>query len=257
MIREAWAARELLYFFAWRDIKIRYKQTLLGASWAILQPLIGMIVFTAVFVGVGGFETAGAPGPLFYGAALVPWTFFAGALTNAGNSLVTNSDLLTKVYFPRALLPAATVVAGLVDVAIATLLLAGLYAWYGVTPDAELLLWPVMLGALALLALGAGLFVSALNVMYRDVKYALPFAVQLLLYISPVIYAVESVPDAWQPVLQVNPLTGILSGCRAAAIPGMPVDLPAFGVSLGITAVVALLGARYFRAVERRFADVV
>lgn len=258
MIREAWRSRELLLFLAWRDVKIRYKQTLLGAAWAVLQPLLGMVIFTVVFAEVGGFETGGVPGPLFYGAALVPWTFFAAALTNSGNSLITNTDLLTKVYFPRALLPASTILAGLVDLAIASLLLGILYAWYGITPDLELLAWPVAVSGLVVLALGAGLLVAAVNVMYRDVKYALPFAVQLLLYVSPIIYAADQVDhEALRAILSINPLSGILSACRAAAIPGIAVDWGHFATGLATSLIILVLGAAYFRRVERRFADIV
>lgn len=258
MIREAWTSRELLFFLAWRDVKIRYKQTLLGASWAVLQPLLGTIIFSAVFAGVAGMETGGVPAPLFYAAALVPWTFFAGALTNSGNSLITNTDLLTKVYFPRALLPSSTLLAGLVDLTIATLLLGVLYAYYGVAPDVELFAWPVAVAALVMLALGAGLLVSAVNVMYRDVKYALPFAVQLLLFVSPIIYQREEATHwALDAILAINPLTGILEACRAAAVPGISIEWGQLGISVALSAALLLVGAAYFRRVERRFADVV
>lgn len=257
MIAEILRARELLYFLSWRDVKIRYKQTLLGAAWAVLQPLAAMLIFTLVFARMGNFSTADIPPPLFYYTALVPWLYFAGAITNAGNSLVANTDLITKVYFPRALLPASTVLAGLVDLLIAATLMLGLLAFYGIVPDAEVLAWPLAVAALVMLALGGGMAVAAVNVVYRDVKYALPFAVQSLLFLSPVIYPMKDLEGPLRMLNYANPLSGILETCRASVVPSIPVDWIHFGISAALSAVVFLAGATYFKSVERRFADLV
>lgn len=257
IIRDLLGSRELLYFLAWRDVKVRYKQTILGAAWAVLQPFVAMIVFTLVFAKVGVTSSIDAPPQLIYYTALVPWTYFAGTLTNSGMSLVTNTDLLTKVYFPRVLLPAATALAGLVDLTIASALMLGLLAYYGVTPDVEFLALPLCLGVLVALALGAGMLIAAINVVYRDVKYALPFAVQLLLFLSAVIVPLGDAEGVLRSIMLANPLTGIIEGCRAAALPSVPLDWSQLGVSAAITAAVFVLGARYFARVERAFADLV
>ena len=210
-----------------------------------------------MFTRVGVTSSIDAPPQLLYYTALVPWTYFAGTLTNAGMSLVTNTDLLTKVYFPRVLLPAATALAGLVDLTIASVLMLGLFAFYGVTPDAELLALPVCLAVLVALALGAGMLIAAINVVYRDVKYALPFAVQLLLFLSAVIVPLGDADGGLRTLMLVNPLTGIIEGCRAAALPAVAVDWSQLGVSAAVTAVIFFVGARYFARVERAFADLV
>lgn len=249
-------SRELLFFLTWRDIKIRYKQTFLGAAWAILQPALTMVVFTVFFGRLAGIDTGGIPYPVFSYSALLPWTFFAAALTNAGNSLITNTDLVTKVYFPRVIIPAATILAGLVDLAIASLLLLALLPYYGITPDWTVIVWPLAIALLVVLALGLGLFVAAINVAYRDVKYALPFAVQLLLFLTPVIYPTTLLAEH-QWVMKLNPLSGIIETCRAALLPGHAIDWAHFGLSAGITVLVFALGTTYFHAAEKRFADIV
>ncbi len=255
MISEILRSRELLYFLSWRDVKIRYKQTLLGAAWAVLQPLVTMLIFTLVLA--GKFPTAGLPGPVFYYTALVPWIFFAGSITNAGNSLIANTDLITKVYFPRALLPASTVLAGLVDLLIAASLMLVLLAIYGIVPDAEILVWPLAVAALVLLALGGGMAVAAINVVYRDVKYALPFAVQSMLFLSSVFYPMSSLTGTLRTLNYLNPLSGIIETCRASVVPSVPIDWTHFGISVFLSACVFVAGAAYFRSVERRFADLV
>ena len=258
-LREIVRSRELLYFLVWRDVKIRNKQTLLGVAWAVLQPLATMLVFTVFFGNLAKISTddEAVPYAVFSYIALLPWTFFAAALTNAGNSLVTNTDLLTKVYFPRAILPASTVLAGLVDLAIASVLLLPLLAFYGITPDATILVLPLAVGLLVLLALGLGMFLAALNVAYRDVKYALPFAVQLLLFVTPVIYPTTIIPEKFRYLMALNPLGGIIETCRAAVLPGRAIDWGQFGVAAAVTAVVFAAGALYFHSTERRFADIV
>lgn len=256
-ITEIYRSRELLYFLTWRDVKIRYKQTLLGAAWAVLQPLITMAVFTVFFSRVAEIPTGDMPGPIFYFLALLPWTFFASGITNAGNSLITNTDLLTKVYFPRAILPASTILAGLVDLLIATALLGVLLPYYGIVPDIEILVWPLAILVLMVLTLGAGMLIAAINVMYRDVKYALPFAVQLMLFISPVIYPTSEIADEYRWMMLLNPLSGIIETSRHAVVPGLAIDWTHFGISTGIAVLVLAVGATYFYRVQRRFADLV
>lgn len=252
-----WQYRELLWFLIWRDIKIRYKQTLLGASWAVLQPFVTMVVFTLFFGRFAKIPTDGIPQPIFWYAALVPWTYFAGALVNSGNSLLGNRDLVTKVYFPRAILPASSVLSGLLDFAIAMLLLVAMMAWYRVAPGWGLLVWPIAVFTLIALALGAGMFLSALNVRYRDVKYALPFLVQLLLFLTPVIYPTSIVPERYRFLMALNPLSGIIEACRASLLPGRAIDWMQLGASIVISGVVFTMGALYFEKTQRSFADVI
>lgn len=256
-LREVLRSRELLFFLTWRDVKIRYKQTLLGVAWAVLQPLLTMLVFTVFFGRLAKMPTDGIPYPIFSYTALVPWTFFAATVTNAGNSLVTNTDLLTKVYFPRVIIPASTVLAGLVDLAIASVLMLALLPYFGVYPDWTVVVWPLAIALLVVLALGVGLFVAAVNVSYRDVKYALPFMVQLMLFVTPVIYPTSIVPERFRALMYANPLSGIIETCRASLLPGRDIDWAHFGVSALITAVVFCLGLAYFHSTERKFADIV
>ncbi|MFT5732997.1 MAG: lipopolysaccharide transport system permease protein [Planctomycetota bacterium] len=256
-LKEIYRSRELLYFLTWRDVKIRYKQTLLGAAWAVLQPLITMVVFTIFFGRLAGISTGDMPGPIFYYLALLPWTFFAAGITNAGNSLITNTDLLTKVYFPRAILPASTILAGLVDLAIASMLLGFLLPYYGVALDMEAFVWPLAILVLVVLTLGAGMLIAAINVLYRDVKYALPFVVQLMLFVSPVIYDTDKIPEEYRWLMLLNPLSGIIETSRAAIVPGQSIDWAHFGISAGIAGLIFLVGSFYFYRVQRRFADLV
>ena len=249
--------RELLWFLIWRDIKIRYKQTILGASWAVLQPFITMVVFTLFFGRLAKMPTDGIPPPIFWYAALVPWTYFAGALVNSGNSLLGNRDLVTKVYFPRAILPASAVFSGLLDFLIATVLLAAMMVYFRITPGWGLLVWPIAVLTLVALALGAGMFLSALNVRYRDVKYALPFLVQLLLFLTPVIYPSSIVPERYRFLMALNPLSGIIEACRASLLPDRAIDWTQLGASIVITAMVFFLGAIYFDKTQRSFADLI
>lgn len=254
---EIWRFRELLYFLVWRDVKIRYKQTFLGAAWAILQPFITMIVFSVFFGRLAKIPTDGIPHPIFWYSALLPWTYFSGALTAAGNSLLVNRDLITKVYFPRLILPASSVLTGLVDFMVATGLLVALMAWYRIELSWGLLVWPLAVVVLVFLALGAGMFLAALNVNYRDVKYALPFAVQLLLFLTPIIYPSSMVPERWRWLLAINPLTGIIEACRASLLSTHAIDWTLFGVSVVVTLVVFVLGFVYFERTQRSFADII
>ncbi|MDH3591984.1 MAG: ABC transporter permease [Planctomycetota bacterium] len=256
-LREFWRYRELLYFLVWRDLKVRYKQTKLGAAWAILQPFVTMIIFTIFFGRLAGIPSDDIPRPIFYYSALLPWTYFASALTGAGNSLLSNSDLLTKVYFPRLALPVAAVLTGLIDFAIASVVLIGMMAYYAVPVSWELLLWPLLLLPLTALALGLGTILAALNVNFRDVKHALPFCVQLLLFLTPIIYPASMVPQPYRSLLALNPLTGIIEAFRAALIPGRAIDWGLLGISAVTTTILLVIGLTYFRRTEREFADII
>jgi lipopolysaccharide transport system permease protein len=255
-LRDLWAYRELLYFLTWRDVKIRYKQTLLGASWAIIQPLFTMLIFTLFFGKLAGIPSDGIPYPLFAFAGLLPWTYFSNALTNSGNSLVGSSNLITKVYFPRMIIPGAAVAAGLIDFAIAFVLLSGLMLYYGVAVTWQIALIPVLVILTSLLALGVGMWTSALNVKYRDVRYALPFLIQLWMFATPIIYPSSIVPAKWRWLLAINPLTGIIEGYRASLF-GRPVDWASLGVSTLITLAFLVYAVYAFRQMEKTFADVI
>jgi lipopolysaccharide transport system permease protein len=255
-LRELWAYRELLWFLAWRDIQLRYRQTALGVAWALIQPLFTMLLFTLFFGTLAGMPSDGVPYPLFAYAGLLSWTFFANAVTASGNSLVGSSHLITKVYFPRLLVPTAAVVAGLVDLAVASVLFAGLALYYGVVPSWSILLLPVLVVLLVLLALAVGLWMAALNVRYRDVRHALPFLIQLWMFATPVIYPASLVPERWRWLLALNPLTGLVEALRAVLFGRTP-DWSTLGVAVAITLGVLVLAVGYFRRQERDFADVV
>lgn len=255
-LRELWAYRELLYFLTWRDIKIRYKQTLLGATWAIIQPLFAMLLFTLFFGRLARMPSDNIPYPLFAYAGLLTWTFFANAVTNSGNSLVSSTSLITKVYFPRMIIPAAAVAAGLLDFAIAFLLLIPLLIYYGIALTWSLLLLPLFIILATLLALGVGMWTSALNVRYRDVRYALPFVIQLWLFASPVIYPSSIMPAKWRWVLLLNPMTGITEGFRSSLF-GRSFDWTAILVAAALTLIFSCYSVYFFRRVEETFADIV
>lgn len=247
---------DLIYILVQRDIKVRYKQTVLGVVWAVIQPLFTMLVFTLFFGKLANIQTDGIPYPIFAYAGLLPWTFFSNAVTNSGNSLITNSSLITKVYFPRLIIPIATVAAGLVDFAIAFVLLIGLMFYYQVTASWNLLMIPFLMILTTLLAIGIGMWMSALNVKYRDIRYALPFAVQLLMFATPIIYPASLVPDKWRWALQINPLAGQIEAYRSAFF-GLSFDWTALGVSVLETLALLLYGAYSFRRMEKSFADII
>ena len=251
-----WPYRELLYFLMWRDVKVRYKQTLLGASWAIIQPLFAMAIFTLFFGKLAGVPSDGVPYPIFAYAGLLPWIFFSNAVTNSGNSLVGNANLITKVYFPRMIIPAAAVGAGLVDFAIALVILALLMIYYGIAVTWGLLMFPLLVALTILLALSVGMLMSGLNVQYRDVRHALPFVIQLWMFATPIIYPSSLVPEKWRWVLALNPLTGIIEGFRACLF-SREIDLTALGTSLAITLALFVYSAYAFRRMERGFADII
>ena len=257
-LRDLWAYRELLYFLTWRDIKVRYKQTLLGVAWAIMQPLFTMLVFTLFFGRLAGMEarTEGMPYPLFAFAGLLPWTFFSNAIINSGNSLVGSANLITKVYFPRMIIPGAAVAAGLVDLGIAFIMLVGLMVYYQVTITWTLVMLPVLVMLTALLAVAVGMWLSALNVKYRDIRFALPFFIQLWLFVSPVIFPSSILPEKWRWVMQLNPLAGIIEGYRSSVF-GRPLNWTALGISAVITLLLLIYASYSFRRMEKTFADVI
>jgi lipopolysaccharide transport system permease protein len=255
-LRDLWAYRDLLYFLTWRDVKVRYKQTALGAAWAIIQPLFTMLIFWLFFGRLAGMPSDGIPYPLFALAGLIPWTFFANAITNSGNSLVGSANLITKVYFPRMIIPFAAVGAGLIDLAIAFGLMVVMMIWYGIHPTVNLLLLPALVLLTVMLAIGVGMFMSALNVKYRDIRYALPFCIQLWMFASPIIYPVTLVPQQWRWVLQLNPMVGVIDGYRAAIF-GRAFDWKGLAIATVITLSVLVYSAYHFRRMEKSFADIV
>jgi len=253
-IRHLWAYREVLYFLVWRDVKVRYKQAVLGVAWAIIQPLFLMLTFTFFFGRLVRVPTDGIPYPLLVYAAIVPWSFFSNAIVSSGNSLTGNSNLITKVYFPRLLIPAASIGAGLVDFAIASFLLTVLLPYYGVAPTWNLLFYPVLVILTALLALAVGIFMSALNAKYRDVRHALPFIIQLWMFSTPIIYPLSLVPQEWRWLIALNPMTGLVEGFRACLF-GRSFDWPALGY-VSLIVILALVCFTYvFRRMEDSFAD--
>ncbi len=256
-LRELWDYRELLYFLVWRDVKVRYKQAVLGVAWAVIQPLLNMVIFSVIFGGLAQLPSDGMPYPVFSYAALLPWQLFEGSLSRAGVSLVGNAHLLTKVYFPRLVIPLSALGAALVDFAIAFVVLLGLMAYYGIAPTWTVLwLFPLLLLALAT-ALAVGLWFSALDVLYRDVGHMIPFLLRAWMYASPVAYSANLIPAGkWRLVYALNPMVGVIQGFRWALLGGNPPDA-LIAVSVVIVALALVSGLYYFRRMERVFADVV
>jgi lipopolysaccharide transport system permease protein len=256
-LRELWDQRELVYFLAWRDIKVRYKQTALGASWAILQPIFGMAVFSVFFGKLGRIPSDGLPYPLWSFAGLVPWSFFSQALTQSANSLVMSQNLLRKVYFPRLAIPIATVLSAAVDLALAFVVLLVMMAFYGVFPTTRAVL-VIPLAALAFVAaLGAGLWLAALSVRYRDVRYVVPVLVQFWLFATPIAYPSSLLPHNWRVLYALNPMTGVVEGFRWALLGAHTTPGAMLAVSTVAAIVILIGGAYYFRSMERTFADLV
>lgn len=254
---ELWEFRELLFFFIWRDIKVRYRQTVLGAAWAVIQPFFTMIVFSLFFGGLAGVPSDGLPYPVFAYAALVPWTYFSSALVHASNSLVEHERMIKKVYFPRLIIPLASIMAGLVDFAIAFTILLGMMLFYGIAPTTRIWTVPLFILLAAVTALGVGLWFAVLNVRYRDVRYVMTFVVQFWLFATPVAYSARLVPEQWRPLYGLNPMAGVIDGFRWALLgqgqaPGLMLL-----VSLVTIILIFVGGLFYFRREEDTFADVV
>jgi lipopolysaccharide transport system permease protein len=256
-LEDIWAYRELLYFLIWRDIKVRYKQTALGAAWAILQPFLTMVVFSVFFGHLAKVPSDGIPYPIFAYTALLPWHLFAHALTQSGTSLVANQSLITKVYFPRLIIPIAAALAGLVDFAVAFAVLLGMMLYYTIIPTVAVVMLPLLLLLAIATALAVGLWLSALNVQYRDVRYTLPFLAQFWLFATPVAYPSSLVPEPWRALYGLNPMAGVVEGFRWALL-GKAMD-PGPLLAVSVLAVIALLigGLVYFQRMESTFADVI
>jgi len=256
-LRALWRSRELLYFLIWRDVKVRYKQTLLGAAWAILQPLLTMVVFSIFFGKLARMPSDGVPYPLFAYVALVPWTFFANGLILSSGSLVSNQTLLRKVYFPRLVIPISAVASGLIDFGIAFVVLLGLAARYGVTPTSHMLWLPALVLLALVTALGVGLWFSALNVLYRDIQYVVPFLVQVWLYATPIVYPSSLVPERWRTLYALNPMVGVVEGFRWALLGTGTAPGPMILASAAAALMLMIGGLFFFRRMEKSFSDVV
>lgn len=256
-LRDLWQYRELLYFLTWRDVKVRYKQTLLGTAWAILQPLLTMLIFTLLFGGLAGIKSEGIPYPIFAYSGLLIWIFFANSVTNSGNSLVGSANLITKIYFPRMIIPAAAVGASLVDLLLSFLVQIALMVYYQVRVTWAIAMIPFLVILATMLALGVGMWLSALNVKYRDIRYAIPFLIQLWMFGSPIIYPLSMLPAKWQWVLMLNPLTGIIQNFRAALLGNQNFEWKSLTVSAAITILILIYSTFSFRRMERHFADIV
>lgn len=256
-LRELWEYRELLYFLIWRDIKVRYKQTALGATWAIIQPFFTMLVFSLFFGHLGKIPSDGIPYPIFTFAALVPWTFFANGLGQSSNSLVGSSNLITKVYFPRLTIPLASVFTGIVDFALAFAVLLAMMLYYGLMPTLNVLWLPLFLLLALVTSLGVGLWLSALNVEYRDVRYVVPFITQFWLLATPIAYPSSLLHEPWRTIYALNPMVGVVEGFRWALLRTNSAPGPIIAVSSAAALVILITGAFYFRRMEKTFADIV
>lgn len=256
--RDLWRYRELFYFLAWRDILVRYKQTVIGLAWALIRPFLTMVVFVFVFSKLAKLPSDGVPYPILVFAALLPWQFFANAFTEAGNSLISNANMISKVYFPRLVVPASAVIVSFVDFLISGAILVGLMIWYGFTPDWRILTLPLFILIAFAAAMGAGLWTAALNVKYRDFRYIIPFVVQFGLYVSPVGFSSTIVPEQWRLLYSINPMVGVIDGFRWAILGGnTQLYWPGFVLSLSLVLVILVTGIVYFRKTEKSFADVI
>ncbi len=256
--QDLWTYRELFYFLSWRDILVRYKQTTIGIAWALIRPFLTMIVFTVVFGKIAKLPSEGVPYPILVFSALLPWQFFSSALTECGNSLIKNSNLISKVYFPRLIVPASGVIVSFVDFLISGMILLALMAWYNFVPDWRILTLPLFILIAFAAAIGAGLWLAALNVKYRDFQYVVPFIVQFGLYVSPVGFSSSVVPEKWRLLYSLNPMVGVIDGFRWAIL-GEESKLywPGFTLSMGLVTLLLSSGIWYFRNTERTFADVI
>ncbi|HZG38654.1 MAG TPA: ABC transporter permease [Nodosilinea sp.] len=257
--RDLWRYRELFYFLAWRDILVRYKQTAIGVAWALIRPFLTMVVFTVVFGQLANLPTEGsAPYPILVFSALLPWQFFSNALSECSNSLITNANLISKVYFPRLVVPTSAVIVSFVDFLISGIILLGLMAWYQEVPSWRVVTLPLFIAIAFAAAMGAGLWLAALNVQYRDFRYVVPFLVQFGLYVSPVGFSSAIIPDRWRLLYSLNPMVGVIDGFRWAIIGGdVALYWPGFLLSMLLVVVLLVTGILYFRRMERTFADVI
>ena len=256
--RDLWRYRELFFFLAWRDILVRYKQTVIGILWALGRPLLTMLVFTLVFSKLAKLPSEGAPYPILVFAALLPWQFFSSAFSGAGESLISNAGMISKVYFPRLVVPASAVIVSFADFIISGILLVGLMIWYGFAPSLRMLTLPLFIFVAFAAAMGAGLWIAALNVKYRDFRIIVPFVVQFGLYISPVGFSSDIVPEQWRLLYSLNPMVGVIDGFRWAILGGNTrLYWPGFFLSLSLVLVILVTGIIYFRKTEKTFADVI
>jgi lipopolysaccharide transport system permease protein len=256
--KDLWRYRELFYFLAWRDILVRYKQTAIGIAWALIRPFLTMVVFTVVFGNLAKLPSEGVPYPILVFAAMLPWQFFANALSECSLSLITNSNLISKVYFPRLIVPASTVIVSFVDFLISGMILLALMIWYNFVPDWSILTLPLFILIAFAAAMGAGLWLAALNVEYRDFRYIVPFIVQFGLYVSPVGFSSSIVPERWRLLYSLNPMVGVIDGFRWAILGGESrLYWPGFTLSVGLVGLLLVSGVWYFRKMERSFADVI
>ena len=255
---DLWRYRELFYFLAWRDILVRYKQTIIGIAWSVIRPLLTMLIFVIVFGKLAKLPSDGAPYPILVFSALLPWQFFANAFAEASNSLINNANMISKVYFPRAIIPISSVIVCTIDFLISSVILLALMVWYQFTPTWHILYIPLFTLLVFALSVGAGFWVAALNVRYRDFRYIIPFAIQLGLYISPVGFSSQIVPEQWQLLYALNPMVGIIEGFRFAILgQNEYLTYPQIALSVSLSLLFLLTGIRYFRATEKTFADVI
>ena len=256
--KDLWRFRELFYFLSWRDILVRYKQTAIGIAWSVIRPLMTMIVFTVVFGKLAKLPSEGAPYPMLVYVAMLPWQFFANSLTESSNSLITNANMLSKVYFPRIIMPASAVIVSLVDFLISFVILVVLMIWYQFIPDWRVVTLPFFLLLALIASLGFGFWLAALNVKYRDFRYIVPFIVQFGLYISPVGFSTNVVPEKWRLVYSLNPMVGVIDGFRWAILGGdVKIYWQGFFLSTGLVFILFIAGVSYFRKTERYFADII
>ena len=256
--KDLWRYRELFYFLAWRDILVRYKQTVIGLAWALIRPFLTMVVFVFVFSKLAKLPSDGAPYPILVFAALLPWQFFSNAFTEAGNSLISNANMISKIYFPRLVVPTSAVIVSFVDFLISGMILVGLMLWYGFAPDWRIFTLPLFIFIAFVSAMGAGLWTAALNVKYRDFRYIIPFVVQFGLYVSPVGFSSTIVPEQWRLLYSINPMVGVIDGFRWAILGGnTQLYWPGFLLSLFLVLVLLVTGIYYFRKTEKTFADII
>ncbi len=256
--KDIWRYRELFYFLAWRDILVRYKQTAIGMAWALIRPFLTMVVFTVVFGNLAKLPSEGVPYPILVFAGMLPWQFFSTAMSECSNSLISNANLISKVYFPRLIVPTSAVIVSFVDFMISGMILLGLMAWYNYVPSWRIMTLPLFIGIAFAASIGVGLWLAALNVEYRDFRYIVPFIVQFGLYISPVGFSSSVVPEQWRLLYSLNPMVGVIDGFRWAILGGdSKIYLPGFTLSFGLVVFLLVIGIWYFRKMERTFADVI